>query len=230
MTETSENTAAAPTESRDTAAGVAEEAVAQSAAETEKEPFDPAPLRLTPESAVQKRRTAETAYVFDLRPVEDFQEGHLAGSHSLPFEFLESNLHRLPFTGDLIFYDGGEGLALQGAALLHDNGFTDHFYVEEGLDAILAALEAAPDEIKFAKLSADEQRKAIESVLDEKVRAFLERDGGGLEIIDIEGERVKVRYFGACGSCGSSTAGTLRFIEGALTVALNHDMEVVPVD
>jgi Fe-S cluster biogenesis protein NfuA/rhodanese-related sulfurtransferase len=195
-------------------------------------PEDPAlaNFRLTPEGLLERRRKGQTVYVFDLRDVEAFRDGHLPGAYSLPFEYLESNLHRLPFTGDLLFYDGGEGLAAQAARLLHENGFADQSYIEEGFPALMAALERSPEELRYHRLSPEERRWAIDRVLDEKVREFLARDGGGLEVKAVEDNRVLVAYFGVCGGCGSSTAGTLRFIQGALTVALNHEIEVVPVE
>lgn len=186
-------------------------------------------MRISPETLLEKRRTAQQAYVFDLRDVDSFRDGHLPGAYSLPFDFLESNLHRLPFSGELMFYDGGEGTAQQAAKLLHDNGFTDQTYVEEGYEALKKVLANAPGEVQYDKLSPEERRKAIEIVLDEKIREFLARDGGGLEVKSIEEDRVLVEYFGACGGCGSSTAGTLRFIQGTLTIALNHEIEVVPM-
>ena len=186
--------------------------------------------RVTPAEFIVQRRTVPVVYVFDLRDQEAFDSGNLTGSYSLPIEHLEQNLHRLPFSGDMLFYDGGEGLVLQAAALLEENGFTDYVYVEEGYDAVLAALMADPEEIKFDSLDEVEQARAIEKVLDEKVRDFLARDGGGLELVGIDGDRVLVSYQGACGSCPSSTTGTLRYIQSALTLALNHPIEVVPTD
>ena len=191
-------------------------------------PDELAGRRLSPEGLLERRRTAETAYVFDVRDVDAFRDGHLPGAYSLPFEHLQSNLHRLPFSGDLIFYDGGEGLAAQAARLLHDNGFTEQYFLEEGYAALKEALERSTEEVHFERLPPEERHQAIEKVLDAKVRDFLARDGGGLEVKSIEDNRVLVEYFGACGGCGSSTAGTLRFIQGALTIALNHEIEVVP--
>ncbi len=190
---------------------------------------DLAAMRLSSAGLLERRRTAQTVHVFDLREVEAFQESHLPGAYSLPFEFVESNLHRLPFSGEILFYDGGEGLAQQAAALLHDNGFTDQYYVEEGAEALLEALRDSPDEVKFGELAEGERKSAIEAALDERVREFLARDGGGLEVIGIEDNRVLVSYQGACGGCASSSSGTLMVIQSALTIALNHDIEVVPV-
>jgi Fe-S cluster biogenesis protein NfuA/rhodanese-related sulfurtransferase len=190
---------------------------------------DVTPHRITPQAMLERRRAAAQVYLFDVRDVDAYRDGHIPGAYSLPFEYVESNLHRLPFSGDLLFYDGGEGVAAQAVKLLHDNGFADQYFIEEGYPALKAALDADPAEVKFEALSPDARRKAIETVLDEKVREFLARDGGGLNVKAIEDDRVLVEYFGACGGCGSSTAGTLRFIQGTLTVALNHEIEVVPV-
>ena len=183
--------------------------------------------KITPSMFIEKRRTIAMVYVFDLREPEVFASGSLAGAYNLPMEFLETNLHRLPFTGDMLFYDGGEGLVLQAEALLLENAFTDFFYVEEGYGKLLEAMAEDPNEILFDQLSQTDQARAIEKVLDEKVRDFLARDGGGLEVMGIDGDKVHVAYQGACGGCPSSTAGTLRFIESTLTLALNHPIEVI---
>jgi len=190
----------------------------------------PAQTRLSPEAFLEKRRTEPVAYVFDLRDAEAYAAGHLPGAFSLPLEQLEPNLSRLPFSGAMLFHDGGEGLAAQAVRLLEDNGFTDFFYAEEGLAALQAALAASPDDVRYADLGPEERRAAVEKVLDEQVREFLARDGGGMEVLEIEDDRIKVAYQGACGGCSSATAGTLFFIQTALTRALNHEIQVVPVD
>jgi Fe-S cluster biogenesis protein NfuA/rhodanese-related sulfurtransferase len=191
---------------------------------------DYAKSHLTPEGLLERRRSGQTIYVFDLRDAEAFNQDHLPGAHSLPFEHLEANLHRLPFSGDLLLYDGGEGLTPQAAALLFDNGFADFWYVEDGYAALKQALLDSPNEVNYKALNSAERAAKVDEVLDGKVREFLARDGGGLEVMGIEDDRVVVSYQGACGSCSSSTAGTLRFIQNVLTVSLNHEIEVVPVE
>jgi Fe-S cluster biogenesis protein NfuA/rhodanese-related sulfurtransferase len=198
-------------------------------------PSTPAPdaaeaARLTAEQFLDKRRTAKTVYVFDLRPTEAYDSGHLPGAYHLPFEHLESNLHRLPFSGDLLFYDDGDGSVRQVCGLLTDNGFNDFGVVHEGYAALMETLRASPHEVNYEALSPVERAAKIEQVLDEKVRDFLASDGGGMEVVAIEDGKVTVAYQGACGSCSSSTAGTLRFIQGVLTVNLNREIEVVPVE
>ena len=58
------------------------------------------------------------------------------------------------------------------------------------------------------------QEQVLE-VLD-KLRPFLLRDGGDVELVDIEEGIVKLRLMGACGSCPSSTITLKAGIERAL--------------
>jgi NFU1 iron-sulfur cluster scaffold homolog, mitochondrial len=69
--------------------------------------------------------------------------------------------------------------------------------------------------------------KQINEILDNRVRPALAGDGGGLEVLGLEGYKVMIKYQGACGSCPSSINGTLRAIEGLLRRDINPAIEVV---
>lgn len=75
--------------------------------------------------------------------------------------------------------------------------------------------------------NADELLKKINEILDQRVRPALAGDGGGLQVIGLEGNVVKIRYQGACGSCPSAISGTLMAIEGLLKRDINPTLEVV---
>ncbi|GAE33281.1 NifU family protein [Halalkalibacter kiskunsagensis] len=60
-----------------------------------------------------------------------------------------------------------------------------------------------------------EMVEQVSEVLD-KLRPFLLRDGGDVELVDVEDGIVKVRLLGACGSCPSSTITLKAGIERAL--------------
>jgi Fe-S cluster biogenesis protein NfuA len=78
-----------------------------------------------------------------------------------------------------------------------------------------------------ANFDDDEPRlAAIRALLDEQVRPALVSDGGDLQIIGLDGNVLSIRYFGACGSCPSSLAGTLSAI-GNLARTIEPDIEVV---
>ncbi|NWF89977.1 MAG: NifU family protein [Ignavibacteriaceae bacterium] len=69
--------------------------------------------------------------------------------------------------------------------------------------------------------------KQINEILDNRVRPALAGDGGGLEVLGIDGYKVTIRYQGACGGCPSSISGTLRAIEGLLRRDVNSAIEVI---
>jgi Fe-S cluster biogenesis protein NfuA len=73
----------------------------------------------------------------------------------------------------------------------------------------------------------DELLQKINEILNQRVRPYLASDGGGLEVLGVDGNKVMIRYQGACGSCPSSISGTLAAIEGLLKKDLNPALEVV---
>ena len=83
-------------------------------------------------------------------------------------------------------------------------------------------------EISVSDEESSELLKQINQLLDQKVRPALAGDGGGLEVIGLEGYTVMIRYQGACGSCPSSISGTLMAIEGLLKRDVNPALNVIP--
>jgi Fe-S cluster biogenesis protein NfuA len=65
-------------------------------------------------------------------------------------------------------------------------------------------------------------------VLD-KLRPFLQRDGGDVELVDVEDGIVKLKLVGACGSCPSSTITLKAGIERALLEEVEGVQEVMQV-
>ena len=74
----------------------------------------------------------------------------------------------------------------------------------------------------------DEMLKKINEVLNTKVRPALANDGGGLEVIGLDGNILRIRYQGACGGCPSAIRGTLQAIEGLLRRDINPNLQVIP--
>ncbi len=81
----------------------------------------------------------------------------------------------------------------------------------------------------YDALSHDERLQAVEVVLNRSIRGNLARDGGGVDLKGIEGNDVMIHYQGACGSCASSSTGTLKFIETLLQQQLHPDLKVKSV-
>jgi Fe-S cluster biogenesis protein NfuA len=81
-----------------------------------------------------------------------------------------------------------------------------------------------PDDPEGAQ---DEKLKKIHDLLDNRIRPGLAGDGGGLEVISFDGDTLQIAYHGACGSCPSSTTGTLRYIEGMLQEEVDPNIRVI---
>ncbi len=85
------------------------------------------------------------------------------------------------------------------------------------------------DEKKIARQSLSPELQQIEEILDRTIRPGLQGDGGDIDVLKFEDNKVYVSYQGACGTCPSSTTGTLMAIEGILKDEFNPSVEVIPI-
>lgn len=85
------------------------------------------------------------------------------------------------------------------------------------------------DEKKIARQNLSPELQKIEEILDRTIRPGLQGDGGDIEVIKYEDDKVYVMYQGACGTCPSSTTGTLMAIEGILKDEYDPKIEVIPL-
>ncbi len=69
-------------------------------------------------------------------------------------------------------------------------------------------------------------REKVEAVIS-KIRPFLQRDGGDIELIDVTDGVVKVRLRGACGSCPMSMMTLKMGVEKQLKQEIPEIKEVV---
>ena len=96
--------------------------------------------------------------------------------------------------------------------------------VGEGVEATVSSVSTED----YEKLNLTDKLSLINRVIDESIRPGLARDGGGLELLSLEENVLKVRYQGACGSCPSSTAGTLNYISTLLQNRVSSKLTVMP--
>ncbi|MDA0375032.1 MAG: NifU family protein [Planctomycetota bacterium] len=106
-------------------------------------------------------------------------------------------------------------------------------YQPDGEAAAPGAAEATEDGGGFdASQLGDSERallERIDEVLDDRIRPALAGDGGGLEVVGLDGKTLQIRYQGACGSCPSSIAGTLMAIQNMLQAEVDEELSVVSV-
>ena len=86
----------------------------------------------------------------------------------------------------------------------------------------------------FEDLDPEEERRKnlspelleIEQILDKTIRPGLQADGGDLKCLSFEENILVVKYEGACGTCPSSTGGTLEAIKSILRDQYNPELDV----
>lgn len=85
-------------------------------------------------------------------------------------------------------------------------------------------IDISPETERRAHLSPELQK--IEEILDKKIRPGLQGDGGDLQCLSFEDNVLIVKYEGACGTCPSSTMGTLEAIRAILRDDFEPNIEV----
>jgi NifU-like protein len=105
-------------------------------------------------------------------------------------------------------------------------------YLVDILDEILKRQEkgraAKPAKVAFKSMTIPLKLKALEKALDEFVRPALSSDAGGVEIMDLQGNNVFIKYTGTCAGCASAGRGTLDFIQNTLRDKLDQSINVQP--
>ncbi|MEW6446846.1 MAG: NifU family protein [Bacillota bacterium] len=71
-------------------------------------------------------------------------------------------------------------------------------------------------------------KEKVEAALD-RIRPYLQRDGGDVELVAVEDGVVKVRLKGACGGCPMATMTLKQGIERTLKQIVPEVKEVVSV-
>jgi NifU-like protein len=71
-------------------------------------------------------------------------------------------------------------------------------------------------ELKEKKMTTLQKIKKIEEVLEREVRPTLRKDGGDIELVDVDGNFVTVSLRGACGSCQKSQTTIKEYVEKKL--------------
>ena len=67
-------------------------------------------------------------------------------------------------------------------------------------------------------------------VMDEEIRPALKKDGGDIELVDVEGKKVVVALRGMCTSCPSSRLTIEGFVQQTLRDQVEPDLTVREAD
>jgi NifU-like protein len=79
---------------------------------------------------------------------------------------------------------------------------------------------------KKKKLTTIQKIQLIQETLDREVRPALKNDGGDIELVDVEGDKVLVSLRGMCSHCKMSGFTLKDFVESKLRVFVSDDLRV----
>jgi len=107
---------------------------------------------------------------------------------------------------------------------------TCHPKIEEILLSLKGEVKKEPVDAKpppKRKLTNIQRMKLIEETIEREIRPALQTDGGDIDLVDIEGNKVIVTLRGTCSSCPSSDFTLKGFAQGKLREFVSDDIEVV---
>ena len=99
--------------------------------------------------------------------------------------------------------------------------------IEEIISRVIGEEKAKTEE--KPRLTQLQKIKLIEETIDRQVRPILRRDGGDLELHDVDGDLVYVKFVGACVSCPVSSVTLKDVVETQLREAVSDDLVVEAV-
>jgi len=102
-----------------------------------------------------------------------------------------------------------------------------HDSIQEIIDTILGT--ERPTEKKVPALTNLQKIKLIEESIEREINPNLKKDAGRLELVDVDGNRVMVRFGGSCASCVKSPITLKHYVESRLRELVTPELEVEEV-
>ena len=102
-----------------------------------------------------------------------------------------------------------------------------HDRIQEIIDTILGT--DRPVKKKVPVLTNLQKIKLIEESIEREINPNLKKDAGRLELVDVDGNRVLVRFGGSCASCVKSPITLKHYVESRLRELVTPELEVEEV-
>jgi NifU-like protein len=102
-----------------------------------------------------------------------------------------------------------------------------HDRIQEIIDTILGTEH--PVKKKAPVLSNLQKIKLIEESIEREINPNLKKDAGRLELVDVDGNRVMVRFGGNCAACVKSPVTLKHYVESRLRELVTPELEVEEV-
>lgn len=152
-------------------------------------------------------RNVPSLLILDVRSDEGWNHGYIAGAKHVPANQVLMRLHELADKHRPILTvcaNGNTGVGV--AQLLAKEGYTLVFNALGGMAGYQGELvrpEMLPLDAQEIRGVDRELIARVLEVLDRDVRPGLKRDGGDLQVLEVEGGIVKLKMVGACTGCGA---------------------------
>jgi NifU-like protein len=102
-----------------------------------------------------------------------------------------------------------------------------HDAIQEIIDSVLGREPAVKK--KTGALTNIQKMKMVEEALEREIRPELQKDGGNIELVDIDGNRVVVKLRGKCATCAASQVTLKHYVEAKLRELVAPELMVEEV-
>ena len=99
------------------------------------------------------------------------------------------------------------------------------------IEAIIAEVNGTPFEVKPKprKLTNIQKIRLVEKTLEHEIKPVLRKDGGDIELVDLEGNRVLVKLHGRCSTCAASQVTLKDYVQAKIQELVAPELEVEEV-
>lgn len=101
-----------------------------------------------------------------------------------------------------------------------------HDRIQEIIDEVLEKEAPAPKKAVMTNL---QKIKRVEETLEREIQPALKKDGGDIELVDVDGNRVLVRLKGSCSTCQMSQVTLKHYVEEKLRELVAPELVVEEV-
>lgn len=169
------------------------------------------------EAAIHNYRTGETGF----KSLED----HIVCTC---FGVSENEIRRVVTENSLTTVDEVTNFckAGGGCGMCHDDIQTIIDSVRDARPASAPAVVVKPGK----RLSNIQKMKLVEEIIEREIRPQLQKDGGDIELLDIEGNNVEIAFRGMCAGCQSAAFTRQDFIQAKLREFVSEEIVVTEAD
>lgn len=98
--------------------------------------------------------------------------------------------------------------------------------IQQILDELWRTEKAKPAKAAPQKLTTVQKVMKVQEVMDKEIKPMLEKDGGSIELVDIQGDNVIVRLCGRCASCPASGVTLKNTVQDKLREFVSPELTV----